>query len=38
MFEANDFKNQKRLGEFTLSKNQNFLERGQLLYDATKVM
>ena len=38
MIEAKEFMNQKRLGEFTLSKKENFLEKGQLLYDATKVM
>jgi hypothetical protein len=38
MFEASDYMNQKKLGVFTLSKNENFLEKGKLLYDATKVM
>ncbi len=38
MIEAKEFMNQKRLGEFTLSKKENILEKGQLLYDATKVM
>lgn len=38
MFEAQDYTNQKRLGDFTLSKKENALDRGGLLYDATKVM
>lgn len=38
MIEAKEFMNQKRLGEMTLSKKENILEKGQLLYDATKVM
>lgn len=38
MVEVRDFEKQKRLGEFTLSKKDNILERGELLYDKTKVM
>jgi hypothetical protein len=38
MFEAKDFNYQKRLGEFALGKTENYLEKGQLLYDATQVM
>jgi hypothetical protein len=38
MFEATDYKKQKRLGDFTTSKTENAMERGGLLYDTTKVM
>ena len=37
MFEANDYMQQKGLGGFKMSKKENAIERGQLLYDATKV-
>jgi hypothetical protein len=38
MIEAQEFLNQKRLGDIILSKKDNALEKGKLLYDATKVM
>ncbi len=38
MIEAQEFLNQKRLGDIILSKKENALEKGKLLYDATKVM